>query len=644
MLDHASLSGIARRSQGVDGPSSYSQTLISGNFYLVLTLVGPEKKVTLKLGHDTITRLEELITTTPEISPKELTELMLAEFPQDITLELLVAKISGSHLDLSSIGPFSAKLFRGNQIINLLPATSHQQLATTNGPLRPHDLLILASDDFFSLTSLTTLTSHNQSLLSGSESITDFRDSFLPSLESSDLSNLSALFLHLPEEIPAEDEETTAPSPTPAPITNDHPPTTSSKSLFPDSNPVSGPKSLVSRLFLQKKLKLHFSNPDSFLTEFRPILYLSLIALITLISLIAFQLRSRSLETRSQVVNKLTKQVTDGLNAAQKLTGLNDSLATQTLLQTKTDFESQATATFGSNWSTAKIPESGKLLALESSLNSQISLTSHTYPVPSLDIFYDFSLLKSGANITSAELHNDQILALDQNNGAVYSLSPANKAATIVTGSDSLKSAQFLDFSGSKGFFFSPSGISQVTLTSPTSPTSLIKPSDKWGKISSLKTFGGNLYLLDPQNNQIWKYQGTDLGFADITNYLKTGLSLDISNVISMAIDGYIYILSKTGSIVRIAGGSPDNFQLTNLDLPLKNPSLLYASDETQNIYILDSGNNRLVVFDKKGAYQSQYLLPATSNQQLATSLLVSESQKKVFLLSKNLVYAFSLK
>lgn len=363
----------------------------------------------------------------------------------------------------------------------------------------------------------------------------------------------------------------------------------------------------------------------------RRLFYLVVIFFVFLASIITFQLRGKAIETRTQTVAQIEKQVNDGLASAQKLIGLNDVLARNILLQTKTDFDTKTVSSFGQNWSSQKTSETQKLLKISKNLDSQISLVSHIYPISQLDTFYDFSLLKQNAQIISAEIHNGEIIALDQNNGAVYSLQVENKSAKIVTGSDTFKSAKYIDFSGDKIYVFSTDGISQ-------SNKNIIKPTANWSNIQSLKTFGNNLYLLSPNDNQIYKFISTDFGFSDIQNYLKTGLSLDLKNVVSMAIDGNIYVLSKTGSLVRFTSGSTDEFQIIGLDKPLNNPVSLYTSDETQNIYILDT--DRIVVLDKKGTYIAQYTLPKTE----ANQILVSETAKKIFLINKNIVYSLSLR
>ncbi len=144
--------------------------------------------------------------------------------------------------------------------------------------------------------------------------------------------------------------------------------------------------------------------------------------------------------------------------------------------------------------------------------------------------------------------------------------------------------------------------------------------------------------MLDSANNQIWKYQNTDLGFLDISSYLRAG-GVDFNNAIAMAIDGSTYVLTSTGNIAKFTSGLSETFKIAGLDPAINNPVSLFTSDDVNNLYVLDSGGKRVVVLNKKGAYQGQYNLPMAVN-----FVLADESLKKIFVISGSKVYSFDLK
>ncbi len=60
-----------------------------------------------------------------------------------------------------------------------------------------------------------------------------------------------------------------------------------------------------------------------------------------------------------------------------------------------------------------------------------------------------------------------------------------------------------------------------------------------------------------------------------------------------------------------------------------------------KNIYILDSGNNRVVVINKKGEYQSQYVNNEIKDVE---DMVVDRSEKKIYLLLGSKIYEIAVK
>lgn len=140
---------------------------------------------------------------------------------------------------------------------------------------------------------------------------------------------------------------------------------------------------------------------------------------------------------------------------------------------------------------------------------------------------------------------------------------------------------------------------------------------ESWGLPRLMGSYFGNLYLLDPELNQILKYLPTaDGGYSNpFQPYLDPGIHIELAGAVDMAIDGFIYILFEDGTVLKLlASGDPllarpVPFQLSGLDEPLKSPMALFTApdSETKSIYVADSGNRRIVQFDKEGHFQRQF-------------------------------------
>ena len=167
----------------------------------------------------------------------------------------------------------------------------------------------------------------------------------------------------------------------------------------------------------------------------------------------------------------------------------------------------------------------------------------------------------------------------------------------------------------------------------------LITNGGDWQKAGGLSTYFGNIYVLDKKQNQMLKYVQTDSGFSK-TNYF-TNASPDLSKAVSMAIDSDIYVLSSDGTLSKYTKGNADNFTLTGLDKPLANPTGIFTSIGDNNLYVLDNGNSRIVVFDKSGNYKNQYQANVIKS---AKDFEVLEKDKKAYVLSGGKLYEIDLK
>lgn len=599
MTGQAAIAGSARE-------GTYSQTFTTGNFFIVLSLSG-EDSVDMELGRNTLAKIEEMVYQTPAMMPSEIVNILADEFKNGIKLDLAVAKISAQKLQLAGSGNVAARLIRDGKVVNLLGKST-----SVSGPILEDDLVILATTGFIDLLDPTDFL--------GSQDVEELKDQLLPKVEAlADNSKVAALLIGI--DLAEDSEESVA----------EALPEKSENRLSPVIDNFKN--KYLAKIISPRGLYLKNVYGDTSSPQFRKTIYLAIVVFIILISLIAFQLRSRSIEAAAKTISAMDAQVQQSEDSAQKLSGVNDNIARDILLQARRDFTSKAEATFGTDWQNKKTAETGRLKTILAALDAKITQISHITNLSQLTVFYDFGLLKSGVKVVSASLSKNEIFAVDPTNGAAYSVGTKNKTASILIGSDDLKTAKFIDGTPDNAYILAANGIYQTGKL-------IIKASDKWGDIRGLRTFGGNLYLLDATNSQVWKYQGTENGFGDIAPYLKSG-SLDFSKVVSWAIDGYVYVLSTSGNVVRFASGYGDDaFKITGLPDPLSNPTSIFVSDETENIYVLDNNGSRVIVLDKKGAYLAEYVLP----NPVAGTLLADESVKKVFLVSGDKVFSFDLR
>lgn len=257
-----------------------------------------------------------------------------------------------------------------------------------------------------------------------------------------------------------------------------------------------------------------------------------------------------------------------------------------------------------------------------------------------LTLFYDMELMKKGAYATSVVLSGTILVVGDENGVSVFRMDIATKKTEIVAGGAHIAGVSSVSQHGNSIYMLTSSGIMATNYLDK--KTSIVVPkNDAWGSVSSLISFGGNLYLLDTTKSRIWKYTAVEKGFSDIREYLNADTLPDFSGATNMTIDGTVWVGSKQGKIFKFVQGQEETFVPIGVEPELGADLLVYVTDENKNMYVLDRSNNRVVVLDKDGNYLSQYRFIGGSN---IRSFVVSEEQKKIFILADGKIYSIDLK
>lgn len=176
------------------------------------------------------------------------------------------------------------------------------------------------------------------------------------------------------------------------------------------------------------------------------------------------------------------------------------------------------------------------------------------------------------------------------------------------------------------------------SLDKKTGQTKMLIKSESWKTPTGIAAYLGNLYVIDKDLNQILKFVDEGGRFTK-SNYFDSAPNL--SNAVSMSIDGSIWILFKDGSIQKFIRGTRDTFNVSGLNKPLANPRKIYTDRDTDTLYILDNDNSRVVVIEKDGKYLSEYSHDAIKT---AKDFEVLESSNKIYVLSESKIYEIGIK
>lgn len=243
-----------------------------------------------------------------------------------------------------------------------------------------------------------------------------------------------------------------------------------------------------------------------------------------------------------------------------------------------------------------------------SQYKSQIdSLLFQTGSSEALDpqVVQDTSFIVSQPQFSHLYFFNNNLFLLDSSKGRLDSLNPQNKSSQNLIISESVKSATHLLFSNNSLYLLKDNILSLVEKNN-LQPKFDFNSTGASLTITDVDFWNGSLYVLDNQNQSIWKLSPNSTGFSTPQKWLKNDAKLEIGTN-SLAIDGQVWVLNHSGQIELYTSGVKDKFsQKTNINFT-KATSL--KTDPESDFLIFGDNSEFIYVYRKNGEYYSKYNL-----------------------------------
>ncbi len=204
---------------------------------------------------------------------------------------------------------------------------------------------------------------------------------------------------------------------------------------------------------------------------------------------------------------------------------------------------------------------------------------------------------------------------------------------TIVTGLTDVKNDKLIFLTDSPRLIEYKNGVNTPMQTSD----------ETWRNGVDIGLYGSFVYVLDPVENQIWKYRRQRDNYSSASAY-NLESAADLSRAVSLAIDGSIYVLSDDGSITKLYQGNEVPFEFKDLpSTPMEGRNLQMYTDYNVNfIYVLDPDNSRLLVFTK-GEKFATYKKQIFYNLDDVRDFVIDTDAQKAFVTTKDKIYEFPL-
>lgn len=159
--------------------------------------------------------------------------------------------------------------------------------------------------------------------------------------------------------------------------------------------------------------------------------------------------------------------------------------------------------------------------------------------------------------------------------------------------------------------------------------------------------YADKLYLLDRENQEIWRHQVKRSGLGEARSYLFDGYGRYLQDAVDLTIDGYIYVLTDAGDIFRFLKGElDDRFKVASKPMiPLLNPTSIHTELDVPYIFVLEPSQNRIVQYYKdskssKLEYVLQYIISDIDD---IRDISIDYQSKKIYLINSSSVYSIDL-
>jgi hypothetical protein len=605
-------------------PDDPERVRIRGRLFAVLATSKVREGIdTITSGRELIGRLHEEYFGNLEAKPfdalKNAIQKVANEFGQGWgDVEIAACAFVDGVIFSAATGGSQVVICRDGALATILE--SHDEVIAASGYPKEGDLMLLATKIFFQKISLDIT---KRALASGSSEVA--AETFNPMIHGEDENgNLGAVIMKFETLQPVQSESQNVIPP----VIQKNEPTVSFKQKVTDlfGN--------ISKKLPQRSIYIRSGTGDEVTSQSKKMTFsVGVILLVILIVSIGFGIRQKG-------VNDLKKKYQGILQIAQSEVDQAIGLASVSPDKSRElfiDSEQKLKQILDLKVSDPKVSDLQKKIE-----ESRGAILGEYNGTPTL--FLDLSLLSSGFMGDTVSASGGNVYILDKLGKRVVSIATDTKKSKVVAGPSVIDNAFDLASYEDTAYVLASDGIYQVGIgkqsLASNAKTKVIEKT--WQGDGLISAFAGNMYVLDKSGNAIYRYSGLSGGtFGAQQNWLSASTKADFSGAVAWGMDGAIYVLYPSSKILKYSLGSPQNFSISGVLPEIGNIDAISADPDNQYIYLLDKAGKRVVVIDKKGKYKAQY-----TDDQIAgaKSLVVSEAQKQIILLTGDKLFSIEIK
>ncbi len=535
----------------------------------------PDIKMT---GHNIIEKINQLYfsSTSPDIiSNLKNTIQQLDQYSQfSCQLNLILVVILDQKIFIVSFGDNKVALNRGSQISLLLKG--NDQLNSIFGPIQPQDRIFLMTNSFFDQINWEKIKS-----ILFEKNIQNIEETISPLLYSfEDQNHLSSALIEInPDETEVIETSSEIISP-PIKINNEP------VKIIPTPELKTDP---IPNVFVENQQPYQISKRKK---------NQIIIALVLLIGLFVSSFFGYQKNKKTAAENKYQQLKTE-LKSQLDNISLVKSMNLEAAQTGAKESEKLVDQMIKLN---IHVDEVNQFKSQINLLLSQTGVNQNFTP----ETFFDTSLIISSPQYKDLLLVGNKIYLLDSANGRIDSLSISEKSSKSILISENIKSAAKI-FGDNKNLYLSYADhISQINDSSIDQKISF-SDQEKTFTSTDVQLWNGAIYLLDSDNQNIWKFNPNSSGFSSPQIWLKNDKKLALGPI-SLAIDGEVWVLYQNGLVENYLSGVKDNFKLSGSNQFTQTKNLDLSAEDDGFISFTDN-QNIIFVYKKSGDFVAKYNL-----------------------------------
>ncbi len=329
-----------------------------------------------------------------------------------------------------------------------------------------------------------------------------------------------------------------------------------------------------------------------------------------------FGWRKQTQERRLREISQLSKSIEENLAAANSIRGLDPESSLKLIKQAeeKIDQLIQLDQIKGGHY--------------RAQAESLMAGLGEKAVKPQL--YYDLNLVAESVEVSRYFSDGQALFVLDRANRRVLKIDLENKRGEIIAGGERLAQADWLVASPKRIYLIAAQ---TIYWWHQGQWQSLVDLREEM-KIQAAGIWLGNLYLLDANQKQIWKYPAISQGLGRERAWLKSTPEFDFDQVVDLAIDGRIWLLLANGRVYKFFSGREDRF-VQQLPPDLGRAQFLTVAQEGEVIAFWDQEKNTIWTFDKEGQFLARVLVKLDD----VRGLVLSPKGEAIYLLTRDKVY-----